>query len=261
MSGEGVSIPVGNETVALVAATRRNERHAFRFVSGNADDLAEAFDPSSGTTVEVDLGRERFIVSGAWVIVDASKRVAVIERKRPGVPVYQLERFLARFGRDNGFPGLTISLNPVPSESFVREIERFTRIREASVTIRRPNHSFTASAREAVAQIARESNAGSATVQVNADRKQSLAKDEGIVADIISFAKSAITPIVNATVKGMRPGFGKERTVSLQKHVLKGTVDIDTNDTPLRQLDSIDGAADTLIGEASVQDDGTESRT
>lgn len=251
----GVSYTVGTETIALVETASRNERVAFRFASGNANDLAEAFDPASGTTIPVDLGRERFIVNAAWVVVDPSRRVVVIERKRPGVPVYQLERFFAKFGRDNGYAGLTISLNPVPSASFVKEIQSFTRIREASVTIRRPNHSFTASAREAVAQIARESNAGSATVQVNADRKQSLSKDDGIVADIISFAKTAITPILNATVKGFRPGFSKERTVSLQKHVLKGTAQIETTASPAQQLDAIDTAADALIQDASPEGD------
>lgn len=254
-AGSGISVRIGEDTIALVDVAQRDGRYAFRFVSGNASDLAEAFDPGSGTTVPVELERERFIVRGAWVIVDASKRVVVIERRRPGVPVYQLERFFEKFGRGNGYSRLTVSLNPVPSPSFVEEIESFTRIREASVTIRRPNHSFTASARQAVAQIARESNGGSATVQVNADRKESLSKDHGIVSDILSFARAAINPILNATVKGSRPGYGKERTVSLKKHVLKGTAQIEETAAPIEQLNSIDATAELLIEDAHTQID------
>lgn len=169
--GVGRSLKVGTETVGPVDYVDLGGRMAFRFISGNDAESAEAYDPTTGTTVPVELGRERFIVSSAWVVVDPEARILILERKRPGVPVYQLERYLSGFGRDEGFDRLSVSLNPVPSPSFVEEILSFDRIREASITIRRPNHSFTESAREAVAQIARDSNAGSATVQVNAERK------------------------------------------------------------------------------------------
>lgn len=248
--GLGRSLKVGAETVALAEVVRLDHRIAFRFVSGNSSELAEAYDPSTGTTQLVELGHERFIVNWAWVIVDPIARIAVLERKRPGVPVFQLERYLSDFGRDNGFERLSVSLNPVPSPSFVEEIESFTRIREASVTIRRPNHSFTQSAREAVAQIARDSNAGSATVQVNAERKESLQKDSGIVADIISFARNPITPILNAVVKGFRPGFGKERSVSLKKHQLKATATLPEGVSPTQQLQAVEVAASVLIEQA-----------
>lgn len=248
--GIGRSSKVGAETVGLVDYVDLGTRSAFRFISGNDAEPAEAYDPHTGTTAPLELGRERFIVSWAWVVVDPEARIVILERKRPGVPVYQLERYLSGFGRDHGFERLSVSLNPVPSPSFVEEILSFDRIREASVTIRRPNHSFTESAREAVAQIARESNAGSATVQVNAERKESLEKDSGIVADIISFAKSPITPVLNAVVKGFRAGFGKERTVSLKKHQLKSTATLRDGDTPQQQLEAVEASASVLIDQA-----------
>lgn len=257
--GVGRSLKVGTETVGPVDYVDLGGRMAFRFISGNDAESAEAYDPSTGTTVPVELERERFIVSSAWVVVDPEARILILERKRPGVPVYQLERYLSGFGRDEGFDRLSVSLNPVPSPSFVEEILSFDRIREASITIRRPNHSFTESAREAVAQIARDSNAGSATVQVNAERKESLEKDSGIVADIVSFAKSPITPVLNAVVKGFRAGFGKERTVSLKKHQLKATATLRDADSPRQQLEAVEASAIVLIDQAKeVEEVGLE---
>lgn len=207
--GIGRSLRVGAETVGPVDYVDLGAHSAFRFISGNDGESAEAYDPHTGTTTPLELGRERFIVSWAWMVVDPEARIVILERKRPGVPVYQLERYLSGFGRDQGYGRLSISLNPVPSPSFTKEVLSFDRIREASITIRRPNHSFTESAREAVAQIARDSNAGSATVQANAERKESLEKDSGIVADIVSFARNPITPVLNAVVKGFRQATGR----------------------------------------------------
>ncbi|WP_223624016.1 DUF4747 family protein [Microbacterium sp. EST19A] len=249
--GVGESVRVGADTVALVEVVGLGARTAFRFASGNASEVAEAYDPATGTTTAVLLDRERFIVNWVWVIVDPTARIVALERKRPGVPVFQLERFMNEFGRNNAYRRLTVSLHPVPSPSFTEEILSFTRIREASVTIQRPNHSFDAAAREAVAQIARDSNAGTATIQINAERKESLEKNSGIVADIIAFASNALSPIVNAVVKGVRPGFGKERTVSLHKHQLKATAEVSTTATPAEQLETLDATAATLISSAS----------
>lgn len=238
---------VGDATVALVDSGRRDARFAFRFVSGDPDTIAEVFNPATGTTEVADLGRERFLVNGAWTIVDPDRRIVVIEKKRPGVPIYQLERFLSEFGRSNGFHSLSVSLNLVPSESFVAEIGSFTRIREASVTLRKPNHSFTPSARELLGQIAGASDAQDAEVTLKAARGASLSKQSGIVADIVSFAQSVINPLFKARVTGQRPGVEGEQTVHLHKHALKGDARVDPTDSPQAQLSALDESASQLI--------------
>lgn len=269
--GRGVRISAGAQTVAIATARTLGDRYAFRFISGSGEAITEVFNPVTNETELMELPQERFVVNGAWAIVSPSKRILVAERKRPGVPMFEIEQFLNKFAQHRGYGDMSIALNPVPSPSFIAEVEAFSRIREASVIIRRPNHSFSKSAREAVGQIAAESNAGKVTVQANADRKQSLRKDEGLVADILSFAGSALSPIEDARIKGTRPGFDTERSISLLKHVLKGTVRLARGSRPDEQLDAIDDEAETLIETARTHtpeasprgdggDDGTEAR-
>jgi hypothetical protein len=243
--------PVGGDTVAMTETTSRGDRVAFRLVSGNAEELPLVYDLRTGTAEEVDPGRDRFVVSGAWVIVDPIQRILVLERKRPGVPVFQIERFLGQFGkRLLNLSYLTVTLNPVPSSSFAQEISTFTRIREASITLRRPNHSWTQSASSMLGELS-NSNAAEIQLQLNADRGQSLSKSEGVVAEVLDLARNPIGPLKNAVVKGTRPDFEGERSVSLRKHTVKGTARVDPKSGPFAQLESLEKAAIRMIQTAA----------
>lgn len=254
---QGVPIIIGTQTVAIASVQKRADRYAFRFISGSGEAITEVFNPATNKAELIELPQERFVVNGAWVIVSPTKRLLVAERKRPGVPVFEVERFLNRFAKQSGNGDVSIALNPVPSPSFVAEVESFSRIREASVLIRRPNSSFSKTAQEAMGRIAADSNAGQVTVQANAERGQSLRKDDGLVADILSFAKSTLSPIEDARIKGERPGFDGERSISLLKHVLKGTVRLTRGLSPEKQLGAIYEEAEDLIDVATERDGGT----
>lgn len=252
---------VGSETVAITDTSSRSGRLAFRFVAGNARALPLVYDVETATAEEVDPGSGRFVVSGAWVIIDADERIAIIDRKRPGVAIYQIERFLSKYGRERlGLSGLSISLNPIPTESFRNEIEDLYRIREAEITLRRPNHSWTQTA-EGMLQEIGESNAAEVTIQLNADRGKSLAKDKGIVADILSLARKPINALKNVVIKGRSSSFDGEKTVSLKKHVVRGTVQIDKDAGPHEQLEALDQLASDLIDEALLEAGQIESES
>lgn len=237
---------IGTDTVAVADVETRGSQVALLFVSGNATELPLVYDASTATTQEVDPGKNRLIVSSAWAIIDPSTRIMVLERKRPGVPVYQVERFLSQFGRDViGLPALAISLNPVPSASFIREIDQFNRIREAAITLRRPNHSWTASAEAMLGELA-ESNAAEVQLQLNADRGQSLSKSRGVVSEIVDLARRPINALKNAVIKGTTPTFEGERSVSLRRHTVKGATRIDSSAGPRVQLESLAPLAESL---------------
>ena len=250
---------VGSETVAIADRARTGDTLALRFVSGNSEELPLVYDATTGQVEEVDPGKDRLVVNGAWVIVVPARRILVLERRRPGVPVYQIERFLTQFGRQRlGFTEIAVSLNPIPSDSFTEEVERFTRIREASLTLRRPNHSWTASAEAMLGELA-ESNAAAVQLQLNADRGQSLAKDRGIVSELLRLASRPINALKNAVVKGQTPAFEGERTVSLAKHTVKGTARIDPNATPVEQLVPLSEVATAMIEQISAAEEALES--
>lgn len=250
---------VGSETVAVVEAVEREGLLCLQFVSGNAVELPLIYDIATASIEEVDPGRGRFVVRTAWVIVDPINRILVVERRRPGVPVFQIERFLTQAGRDlMGINGLVISLNPVPSASFAQEIEEFTRVREVSITLRRPNHSWTSSAEAMLGELA-ESNAAQVQLQLNADRGQSLSKHKGVVEELRQLARRPISALKNAVVKGSTPSFEGEKTVSLQKHTIRGTARVDSADPPIAQLESLSAVASILVEEARADEDEVEA--
>lgn len=251
---------VGSDTVAIADRVRTDNALALRFVTGNAEELPLVYDATTGQVEEVDPGSNRLVVSGAWAIVAPERRILVLERKRPGVPVFQIERFLTQFGRQRlGVGDIAVSLNPIPSDSFTEEVKRFTRIREASLTLRRPNQSWTASAEAMLGELA-ESNAAEVQLQLNADRGQSLSKDRGIVGELLHLASRPINALKNAVIKGQTPAFEGERTVSLAKHTVKGTVRIDPSSPPKAQLVPLNELATAMIERIPSGEEDPESQ-
>lgn len=251
---------VGSDTVAIADRVLIDHAMALRFVTGNAEELPLVYDSTTGQVEEVDPGSNRLVVSGAWAIVAPERRILVLERRRPGVPVFQIERFLTQFGRRRlGVGDISLSLNPIPSDSFTEEVKRFTRIREASLTMRRPNQSWTASAEAMLGELA-ESNAAEVQLQLNADRGQSLSKDRGIVAELLHLASRPINALKNAVVRGQTPSFEGERTVSLAKHTVKGTARIDPSAPPVEQLVPLSELANAMIERIPAVEEVLESQ-
>jgi hypothetical protein len=244
---------VGSDAVALTDRVQRGARTAFMFVAGNEDELSLVYDMDTGTTTEVDPGSNRLFVSGVWVIVDPHARVLILERKRPGVPISYIEKFLTSFGRiELNYQRLSVALHPIPSASFVREVDKFTRVRRASIKLRRPNRSWTQDARGLLGQIA-DSNAAAVEIEVTADRGQSLKKNEGIVEEVKQLALKPIGPLQNATVTGTMPGYENERSVSINKHAVKGTARIDPTESSRSQLEAIDIQAEKIVTSTEIE--------
>lgn len=242
---------VQDETVAIVDTRPVEGGLALRVVSGRADEVALLYDETSGQVSQVRTGGGRFLVRGVWVIVRRASRIVLVERKRPGVPVFQLERLLSSYGKQYfGADSFKIALNPIASPSFEEEVLRLRRIREASITMRRPNQSWTEAARGFVGQLG-ASNAGEVQLQLKAERGQSLARESGIVPEVLSLAREPITELRNVSVRGTPPDSEDERTVSLSKHVVKSSVQMPSGSTPNEDLNVILGIADDLMERAS----------
>lgn len=217
-------VKLGDDVVAITDKAEDSTHTSLRFVIGSTDELPLVYDLGSATATPIDPGADRLVVRGAWVFVIPGRRLLFIEKKRPGVPVFQIERFLTNFGRTAlGLDGLTVSLNPVPSKDFSRDVEEMTRIREATIVMRRPNHSWTKMAGELIGAPAAESNAASVRLQVSADRGQSLEKSQGVVHDLLALAARPINGLKDAIVKGQSPRHEGERTISLERSKVKAS--------------------------------------
>jgi hypothetical protein len=239
-------VNISGDTVAVTKAEKSKGQYAFRFISGNSSDSSFVYDERTGVDEEVDAGDGRYFVNGIWLFADRASRLIVIESKRPGVPRYQIEAFLSHFGRTAaGMTNLTVSLHPLPSASFYKELDAFDVIKEATLVLRRPNKSWTKTGQNLLGDLP-ESNAEELSISAKSSRGQSLKKDSGLVAEIKNLRSKTVNPVYNALVRGRRSGFDGERRVSLLRHLMKATVAVAPQATEDEEVDALRKGARSL---------------
>ena len=243
---------IGSDVVAITDREKTGKTLALHFVTGNPGELPLIFDEDSGTTLLGDPGHGRFVVRDAWVFAIPRRRLLFLEKKRPGVLTSQIEQFLSRFTREQmACQWVSISLNPVASPAFSDEIQRFTRIRTASVTLRRPNPSWGSDYAALLGAIA-DSDAGDISLQANAERGQTLARNRGIISMLQQMSSTVVSGIKKAVVRGTMPGFAGEKTVYLSKNTVRGSTQV-TPDADIRT--ALAEVVDTLAEQIDERDD------
>lgn len=191
----------------------------FQFVSGSEDTIT-IFDQLTGAAKEERLPEGQVSVSSTWFLWKPGSRVVFIESRRPGVSRAKIERYIERFAqRILGLEEFSFSLHPIAADTFEDEIEKFTRIREVRVVLKRPNHSW-APAKELIGA-ASESNAATVEIEARAERNKSLNKDSGIVSKIKSYARNAINGLEDVVVSGNMPNVEGERRTRLSSNQIE----------------------------------------
>lgn len=240
------SVEVRGRTVALARQALPEGLLAFQLVAGSVDNRALVLELGTGEVSEQRAGRGRIFVGGSWLVYEPGNRIVAVEANRAGISKDVVERFLGSMGERLGYERLSISLNPVPAESFRSEIEQLTRIRIARITLKRPNGSWTDGAEDLLGQIAK-SNAGKVQVQANADRGESLARDSGIVKEVLDIANSKTSPVANASVVGTSPTVEGEQTISLERHNLRRSAPVAKGASGAAILNAVVSAAQILF--------------
>lgn len=244
---------VGEETVAVTLMEAIGTRWALRFVSGREGLPPLFYDPETGEESREDIGT-RFVASSSWAFIDAGRRLAAIERRRPGVSANTMARAMSHLGRELlNYEQLTMSLNPVTSKTFLDELQRFERVRQAAVVVSRPNYDWTDNA-TSLTQYAAESEAGKAEVAMSAERGASLSKESGIVRDIENLTRQPIGPLHNLRVTGTRQGDSRETTLSLTRHQERRFVALPQVSTPFEERTALEASGLAML-------DGIESES
>jgi len=152
-------------------------------------------------------------------LIDLNSRQGIIEYNHRGAKATDLAAVIEETARqDTRFQSLTVELNPVADEEFVRAIDRFKRIRVASLRVARPNPDWTDYYNHLTA-LANESDARTVEVTLNGERGDSLPLNKRVVG-IIKDLVAAATPILKgASLSGMRRGEAAETTISLANHI------------------------------------------
>jgi hypothetical protein len=147
----------------------------------------------------------------------------------------------------------TFDLNPIPSEGFLADIERYERIRQATVSIAEPNYSWSDNA-NALTNYADESDGATVDLTITAPRAGSLATTKGIVADIKQLAVKRIGPLKNVKIRGRRANEKKETTTSLEKHQERTSYELTPDETLSDQRGAFSEAAGALLTQIPPDD-------
>jgi len=253
-----VSLP-NDLNIAVESIRREGTTFFLRLLAGNPSEIPLLFDEATGESRPGSIGPRQWLASATRAVVETEPdvRVVALELRRNGVSAATFERVLEELGSQLR-EGLKIDLNPLAAESFLEEIGRFERIREASLVVARPNFDWN-DHHDHLHELADASGATRAESTVTAGRNDSLNKSTGLVAYIKRLAVNAKTDVKNAVVRGIRKGESKETSVSLERHVLSGRVEYDSSLPPLEQDSAIWVQASSLIEEllprAIISDD------
>jgi hypothetical protein len=164
------------------------------------------------------LAQGEVVATKTHALVNLSSRTAIVEYNHQGAKASDIASVLGSTGRVLGWEGLKVELNPLVSESFIGEVERFERIREATARLVRPNLGWS-DWEDELTEAAEDSDAQAVNVEFTAPRGESLSQTAGVVPFIRRLATTPLSPLKRASLTGRRQGEDEETTVSTTNHV------------------------------------------
>jgi hypothetical protein len=185
---------------------------------GPRDTQPLVYDTEDGSERLATTRATEVVTTKTHAYVDTETREAIIEYNHRGAKAHDVAVVLGAVGRTlSQWRGLYVELAPQIDREFVEELERFERIRSASVRLSRPNVDWTDFSNNFTA-FAADSDAQSGQVEMNAQRGKSLSKTGGIVAALRRVARAHKSSVQSATVRGIREGEAAETSLSLNDY-------------------------------------------
>lgn len=226
----------GNRLVAIVEQQVIKGLHGILFVSGEKEGSILSLDLQTVDLEEQSAEDGQVFVQSRWIAVDAEKRVVAVEVNRPTVGIddvrFLLEELAKEYSKSNN---VEIELNLAINPKFIDEVERFTRIREASITLSRPNSDWTDVANRWVEDM-QSSGVKDLDLAARASRGQSLDKSSGLISLIKDVARAPHSFVKNMRVTGNVKGMEKEQTASLKRNKVTSVARLDLQKNRDEQL-------------------------
>jgi hypothetical protein len=208
---------LGDRLVAVHRLVKRGKYFALTAYEGPLGVAPLIFDAATGRARVERLAEREVMATATHAFVDAVGRRAVVEYNHRGAKAGDIAQALEQVGRAH-FPELSIELNPVADESFVTALDRFERVRHASLRIARPNIDWSDHYNN-LTKVAHDSNARTIQVAASANRGGSLNKNAGLMSFIRQLAVQGLAVLKGASVEGVRYGEDQPTTVSLKNHI------------------------------------------
>ncbi|MDM2350141.1 hypothetical protein [Mycobacteroides abscessus] len=199
-------------------------------VAGTPDEVPVYFDyrtgqTDSGTTPD---GKWLAQVSAIVVSITSEDRFIAFESARNGITSARLARYFQLLAEQIWEKqSVEFDINPVQSPSLLTEIDSFSRIREATATVTRPNFDWDDQSHK-LADLADESGGHEAEATVRAARGQALSTKNGIVAAIRSSLTNATSAMSKFRITGRKGNSDKETTITSSKHQQRTFVKVPT---------------------------------
>jgi hypothetical protein len=201
-----------DEVVLLRDVRQTGQVWELRFLSGSDQESLTLFDIENDQERDDPRSAGEIVVRPTFLYMNPETRFVALERRRPGLGAAEIGKALGIIAAAIGYgDDLVIDLNPVTAGSFNEELDQLERIRQASVTVARPNYDWT-------------ENANTLTTYA---RGGSLAKDQGIVHDIKDLVRQAIGPLKKVKIVGRHADEARERTLTLAQHQERQFVPVD----------------------------------
>ena len=197
---------IGNR-IFLVAYTGYDARALLLFDVNRQQELFESIQPG------------RFHARKTHALIDPRQRSLLIENRKGHLRPDDLATAIELIARKlPGYETVELEFNPVAESEFVRQIEQFQRIQQATISLARPNPDWT-DRHHQLTEVADESEAKAIDVTVRAKREKSIAKDSGLIKFIKEFAALPQSIFKRISITGSRDDDAGLITLNLSKHV------------------------------------------
>jgi hypothetical protein len=198
------------------------------------------FNIVDGSIRTEQLERGEIIARKTHALVDARRRRLAIEYVRRGAKSFDLAIAIRDIlaASEARYRRLDLEFTPIVDEDFLKQINEFERIREAELTVTRPNASWSDHYTQ-LSELLEESGGEKGDIGIRARRGGSIRKNKGIIQVIRDVIKDRFPYLKSAMITGRRKGEDADTTLRTTKHIAhtRGIVDLDDNE------DTLDGQA------------------
>lgn len=218
-------IKIRDVVVAITNVSRVADGYFLTFVEGEEGVQPLILDTVTGETRDGDLERDEALGAAAHALVKPNGRRILIEYVKRGAKAEVMARTVEELLRSKRGKDFRIEFSPLVEEDFVREINRFTRIRMASITMIKPNAGWDDHYTK-ISKLLEESDGEKADLSVRAARGETLSKTAGIVEIIKDVVTDEQPYVSDAEIVGMKDGEEGETSLPLHKHVVSKVVNV-----------------------------------
>lgn len=166
------------------------------------------------------LEQNQVLAEKTHLCLDAENKKAVCEYNRRGAKITEIAILLQYLGREFlNYTNLVVNFVPITDIEFEKAIARFERIREASVTITKPNPSWN-DYEDQLLDYTKKSNGQKFSFSVNAIRGKTLNFNAGIIYTIKQLVRAQHTSLEAAKITGRRSNETSETSINTKKFQL-----------------------------------------